>query len=758
MKHNRSRAVIIGAIAAIGVLVSIAVVSASHAPGQIVLTIEDNTNEFVYGGTTQSIEVGRADCSITDDSRTGEISDGEPVIVMTASTYDKAGRLVDGDAPIGVVEDGLGVNLRGKGNGQDCGRVDHLGGVDANGDPLSERLKFELGSAVEGQMLSSVEFDLEAKYEPTIHFWFWRNGVVIDDYSEAIGDGSDSGPDSKFRDKYSVTASTSEGLFDAIEISMDSGGVSVEGGATWKYSDVPGDEPDSRRTFFNLEDVVASASISDTTSGDVNGNIAANESFIWEWTVMNTGDLDLGGLSVDVSVNGASAVAASCSSADVTSPGSTTCTLEIEEPPAGDIDLGASLTATSEYGGEVTATTSSSYFGVDSGMAVDARTNGVDGGPEVLFIPVGDPVTWTYIVTNTGNAELSGVSVLDDQGVAVGSPSGDTDIDGKLDAGETWIYTAPVGTAIAGPYTNTATASAIDVLGSSVQATPDSSGHFGSAPGVEIRATLVDDTVLPTELVMWDITVDNTGNVALTFVVVTEDGDEVCDLGTILPGGDATCDYDHPPTFGYNETTFKVEASAPPGVLVDETSDTYDYVGTLACDDAYEEGEPGISDTPLVSFSAGPNTKEQECEVPLNLLSSVDPGTGVQTVTVAPPSGYSWDGVSGLVTIQWDGETVSADPIARTVLGTNPSTDPVIPWCNAIVGVARAQSGGIDLWYYELSPASGVYLNAVTYGLPSDPVETCLVLQSTETVLDGVEIKTQTTEVFYIYNDPIFSR
>ena len=51
----------------------------------------------------------------------------------------------------------------------------------------------------------------------------------------------------------------------------------------------------------------------------------------------------------------------------------------------------------------------SHYFGVQSSIDVEKATNGEDAdnapGP---YLPVGSPVTWTYVVTNTGNTELTG--------------------------------------------------------------------------------------------------------------------------------------------------------------------------------------------------------------------------------------------------------------------------------------------------------------------------------------------------------------
>ena len=51
-------------------------------------------------------------------------------------------------------------------------------------------------------------------------------------------------------------------------------------------------------------------------------------------------------------------------------------------------------------------------------ISIDKTTNGSDG-PIIL---VGQPVAWSYLVTNTGNVALTGVSVSDDKGVSVSCP------------------------------------------------------------------------------------------------------------------------------------------------------------------------------------------------------------------------------------------------------------------------------------------------------------------------------------------------
>jgi hypothetical protein len=95
-----------------------------------------------------------------------------------------------------------------------------------------------------------------------------------------------------------------------------------------------------------------------------------------------------------------------------------------------------------------------------------------DTGPGP-YIPVGDMVYWRYIVQNTGNVDLTDITVTDDQGVTV--TCGQT----TLAPGEVMTCTA-TGTATAGQYENIATVTA-DHSGGSVS-DDDPSHYFGFIP------------------------------------------------------------------------------------------------------------------------------------------------------------------------------------------------------------------------------------------------------------------------------------
>ena len=190
----------------------------------------------------------------------------------------------------------------------------------------------------------------------------------------------------------------------------------------------------------------------------------------------------------------------------------------------------ATVSAEGPQASTVSDTDPSHYLGVESGIRIEASTNGQDADdPEGAIITVGDAVTWTYTVTNEGNAPLSDVTVTDNQGVTVTYQSGDTDGDDLLDVGETWVYEA-TGTAEAGQYANTATVAAVDPLDEAVSDT-DPSHYLGVQPGIQIEvATNGDDADTPTgpfalagDPVTWTYTVTNPGDVVLSNIEVVDD-------------------------------------------------------------------------------------------------------------------------------------------------------------------------------------------------------------------------------------------
>jgi hypothetical protein len=107
-------------------------------------------------------------------------------------------------------------------------------------------------------------------------------------------------------------------------------------------------------------------------------------------------------------------------------------------------------------------------------VRIQKSTNGTDAGdapgPQ---IPVGDPVTWEYDVTNTGTVDLTSVAVTDDQGVSVNCNGHTT-----LAAGGVMTCTGS-GVAVLGQYANIGTVTADWTMnGNSGTVTDSDSSHY----------------------------------------------------------------------------------------------------------------------------------------------------------------------------------------------------------------------------------------------------------------------------------------
>ena len=148
----------------------------------------------------------------------------------------------------------------------------------------------------------------------------------------------------------------------------------------------------------------------------------------------------------------------------------------------------ATATSVPLVGDPVSDSDPANYFGSPPtpDIHIEKHTNGVDAdtapGP---CISINSTVTWTYIVTNTGAVNLTGIVVTDNQpGVTPIYVSGDDGNDGILEpysqTGEAWIYQA-TGVAVAGQYANIGT-----VVGyyGAVEVTDSDPSHYYNRPAV----------------------------------------------------------------------------------------------------------------------------------------------------------------------------------------------------------------------------------------------------------------------------------
>jgi uncharacterized repeat protein (TIGR01451 family) len=128
-------------------------------------------------------------------------------------------------------------------------------------------------------------------------------------------------------------------------------------------------------------------------------------------------------------------------------------------------------------GTPVTDNNPANYFGDAAAIQIVKFVNGQDADtPTGPHVAVGSTLTFTYVVTNTGNVPLANVTVSDDKLGPITSFTGDTNSNGLLDLTETWIYTHTA-TALAGQQTSVGTVTGQDA--NSPPGTPVTSGNHG---------------------------------------------------------------------------------------------------------------------------------------------------------------------------------------------------------------------------------------------------------------------------------------
>ena len=273
----------------------------------------------------------------------------------------------------------------------------------------------------------------------------------------------------------------------------------------------------------------------------------------WTYRVTNTGNVDLSNLEV-VDSRG---IAVGCPTTSLAPGASIDCSGSGLAQPDQYHNL-ARATALTSFGDVVDAVDPSHYFGATSAISLEKSTNGVDADdPPGPFIPAGRTVTWSYVVTNTGNSQLTGLDVTDDRGVVVSCPTT------VLNPGEAVTCTATAA-AEDGEYANNATATATGATGEVSDVDP--SHYFGAVSKIHIEKATnghdADDPPGPRipegNPVTWTYQVTNPGNMAIRKVRVKDDRGEK----PRYAGGDENGDHALDPSETW---TYTATGKAKPG-------------------------------------------------------------------------------------------------------------------------------------------------------------------------------------------------
>ncbi|MDG6257270.1 MAG: hypothetical protein QCH35_06695, partial [Methanomicrobiaceae archaeon] len=258
---------------------------------------------------------------------------------------------------------------------------------------------------------------------------------------------------------------------------------------------------ESDRSHYNgTEEIAAMIEIEKRINGELGEEPSApvevevGSSVVYTLNVTNTGDAPLSNVSVtdeDLGVE-LDAPSSGDDGNGILDPGEMwVYHLDPVEAIPGLRDNTATVTA-EDPGGNLVSASATAYYQsrpADGGAAIELEvqvadeTNPAPPGPEV---PVGEPVSLFFYVTNTGEVPLTNVALTADGFATSGTGEGDDEND-LLDAGETWGYETSI-EALEGEQQIVAAVTAEDLEGAEVNGS--ATGYYVGLPSGEAELSL----------------------------------------------------------------------------------------------------------------------------------------------------------------------------------------------------------------------------------------------------------------------------
>jgi uncharacterized repeat protein (TIGR01451 family) len=417
-------------------------------------------------------------------------------------------------------------------------------------------------------------------------------------------------------------------------------------------------------------------SLTGNADGDLSATVSLNDVLTYSFVVTNTGNVTLTDVTVSDPLPGLSAVSpvsVATLAPDASTTFTATYTVTQADVDAGNIHNQAFATGTPPIGDDVTDT--------------DPEDVPVPQNPSIGIVKTVDPttveaagetVTYTYVITNTGDVTLSGVTLNDDKLGAIALSV--TTLAPGASTTATADHTISQAEFDAGALTNVGTTTGTPPSGPAVTANDDAVVTMNQNPSILVEKSATPDTGLEVgDVVTYNYVVTNTGDVTLTNVTLLDDKLGAITLGatTLAPGestnGSATYTIQSSDITNGSLTNVALATGTPPidPPVTDDDTVTLDFVN--------------LTLTKTVSLNQ---------PVPITITNSA-------TATANNGSGASGDPTAS-VTVTVTGQTELTYLITVCNTGNAGATDVTItdsvPAGTAYVDSNGSLSGGVITW------------------------------------------------------------
>ncbi|MDO7883519.1 beta strand repeat-containing protein [Salinibacterium soli] len=381
------------------------------------------------------------------------------------------------------------------------------------------------------------------------------SGVGIEE-GDFTGSGSLSAIDCPTGDVAPGDSVTCAAQYEVTQADLDRG--SIDNTAVAFATPAGGDEPVESESSSESIPAAQDAALTLVKSASPTTLDAEGDVISYEFLVTNTGNVTISGIAItETAFSGSGgAPAVTCSAAPLAPGDDTTCTATYAVTQA-DVDAGVveNTAIATANGGDAESEESSASVTIERSASLSLVKSADPADPELLF--AGDTITYSFVVTNTGNVTITNPVVTETEFTGTGTlPELECDDTVSLAPGDQFVcqvvYTLTQDDVDAGTLSNTATASGTAPDGAEPLTPPSDTVTVPSpeAAGLELeKATTTERLSSVGQVVTYTFTVTNTGNTTATGLTISEDeftgrgtAPEVeCPTTTVLPGQTVVC-------------------------------------------------------------------------------------------------------------------------------------------------------------------------------------------------------------------------
>ncbi len=431
-----------------------------------------------------------------------------------------------------------------------------------------------------------------------------------------------------------VDSTTFTGSYTLSQADVDAGTFTNTATVTGIDSnDEPVSDSDSDTQPLAQDSSIALEKTGTLNDDDGTTGVSAGDTISYAFTVTNTGNVTLTGVTLADTVGGVSLLGGPIATLAVGAVDSTTFTgsytLSQADVDAGTFTNTATVTGIDSNDEPVSDPDSDTQpLAQDSSIALE-KTGTLNDDDGTTGVSAGDTISYAFTVTNTGNVTLTGVTLADTVGGVslLGGPIATLAVGAVDSTTFTGSYTLSQADVDAGTFTNTATVTGIDPNDEPVSDPDSDTQPLAQAPALTLeKSSTTTSVTTPGQVVPYSYLLTNTGNVTITALSVSDDNvgaDPVCLVTTLAPTEATTCSASHTvtqaeldangsPTAASGLLTNNAIATGTPagGTFTDPTDDLDIPIvqspairlvktGTLNDDD----GIPGVSAGDTISYA-----------------------------------------------------------------------------------------------------------------------------------------------------------